>query len=221
MKRIRKNLKNRISLGQRGTLSVDFIFGMVITFVIMLTLFRVSYSLVIVEIAQYIAYATSRAHLASDIDVEAQREAGLEKFKSLRNNPLWAHLFNSDFEMNKDTDDSIMKSGEAQGGDFGEYLYNKSADGSSLSGIPFIGTVINLKIGWLNMKLPFLGRTSDGDQEFSTKLTAFLIREPTAKECQQFVEKRYEQILQLNSKFQSSPAAGAKQDYIPLEDNGC
>jgi hypothetical protein len=203
-----------------GLLTVDFIFGVIITFVIMVTLFRVCYSLVVVEVAQYIAYSTARAHAVGDIDVAAQRKAGMDKYKELKNNPAWQHLFKDAFEMNKDNDLSILKSGEAAGGAFGEYQFG-IYDGSQLSGIPFIGTVLKIKLSWLNVNVPFLGRTADNDEEFRTKLTAFLIREPTNRECRDFMESRYDEILKLDSKFMSSPASQGKSLYVPMEDNGC
>jgi hypothetical protein len=219
---MRKNFKEyRISTNNcDGFMTVDFLFGIVITFTVMLALFRVCYSLLMVEVAQYIAYSTSRAHAVADLSVEDQRKAGMDKYKELKNNPAWAHLFKDAFEINKESDLGILRSGEAAGGTFDDYLYSNTFDGNDLSGIPFIGVVLNIKLTWLNMNIPFLGRTSDADDEFKTKITSFLLREPSYKECHQFMEDRYEAILSLDSS-RFGPAQAVKQAYVPLEDNGC
>jgi hypothetical protein len=173
----------------------------------------------VVEVAQYIAFSTARAHAVGDIDVEAQRKAGMDKYKELKNNPAWQHLFKDAFEMNKESDLSILKSGESAGGSWEEYIYS-DFDGSKLSGIPFIGAVLKIKLSWLNMNLPFLGRTSENDEEFRTKITGFVLREPSYNECHNFMELRYEEILKLDSRFMQR-AASKKKDYVALEDNGC
>jgi hypothetical protein len=203
----------------KGLLTVDFMFGIIITFVIMLTLFRVCYSLLVVEVAQYIAYSTARAHAAADIDLPSQREAGMKKYKELKNNPVWQHLFKDAFELNKDNDLSLLKSGEAAGGSYTEYMYN-DRDGSELNGIPFIGAVLKIKLSWLNMNVPFLGRTADADEDFKTKITSLLLREPSARECRDFMESRYDEILKLDT-TRFSPANSTKHAYVPMEDNGC
>lgn len=213
-----KSMFQKLKSRNDGFMSVDFLFGIVITFTIMLALFRICYSLLMVEVAQYIAYSTARAHAVADINVEEQRKAGMNKYKELKNNPAWAHLFKDAFQMNKETD-RIIRSGEADGGTFDDYVFG-SFDGTELSGIPFIGVVLNIKLTWLNMSIPFLGRTSDADEEFKTNITGFVFREPSFRECREFMEARYEEILRLDpSRF--SKAQSAKQGYVALEDNGC
>lgn len=73
----------------------------------------------------------------------------------------------------------------------------------------------------LDFNVPFLGRTSDGDEEsFSAKVTSFLIREPSYQECHEFFgEQRMDAILNLDPRF--SKAAPTKNMYFNLEDNGC
>lgn len=213
-------LTKSVLFNSKGLMTVDFMFGIIITFVIMITLFRVCFSLLVVEVAQYITYSTARAHAASDISVVAQREAGMTKYKSLKDNKVWKHLFKNSFKISNDDDEGILRSGEESGGTFEDYNNSGASDGSELSGIPTIGAVLDIKLSWLNMNIPFLGRTSDADQEFATKTTALLIREPSFKECRDFMKARYEKILQLDpSRF--APAMSAKDKYVALEDNGC
>lgn len=221
----KSRIRNISISNERGLLSVDFLFGIIISFVIMLLLLRVSFSLMIAEVAQYIAFSVARAHSVGDVDVEAQRISAKSKFNELAQNPAWRNLFKDTFELGikgKFDENTMLKSGENYGGAFTQYVFNPNRDGSDLSGVPFIGVRIPLKLKWMNMSVLFLGRTSDPDATFQTNVTGFLLREPAQSECLKFMEDRYESIIQLDpQRFNNPSIQNGRGSYLKVEDNGC
>lgn len=230
MKKMRNDFK--IIKNDGGMLTVDFLFGIIITFVVMLFLLRVSFSLMIAEVAQYVAFSTARAHSVADVDLETQRNSAKQKFAELVQNKTWNHFFKNAFEFGvKGTslDDNFLKSGDSSvggtsgGGSFNDqYLNNPSLDGSGPSGSPFVGVVIPLKLEWLKVNLLIFGDSVSGDTTLKTNVTGFLNREPSQKECLDFMEQRYDHILQIGSPRFSNPGIQrGKNSYVPMEDNGC
>ncbi len=221
---------NKLIQNQKGLLTLDFMIGIIITFAVMLFLFRVSFSLMMVEVSQYVAFSVARAQSAADVDLEKQRVAAKSKYNQIVKNPEWQHFFKGVFAIgnNGNYSENFLKSGigsvngTAANGHFEEYLYKSNYDGSDVSGIPFVGVVLPIKLGWLNMNIPLLGSTSETDQEFKAKVTGFLIREPTQYECHDFFKKRYQKVLNIDSsRFNHPSITRGINSYVRMEDNGC
>lgn len=214
-----------------GLLTIDFLFGIIISFIVMLMLLRVSFSLVITEVAQYVAFSVARAHAVGDVDLEAQRKSAKNKFNSLVQNNVLKNFFKDSFELatKGNFNENLLRSGDVNvkgvsgGGSFTQFLFDNVKDGSDFSGVPFVGVVIPLKLKWLNMNILFLGRTSEVDSSFKTNVTGFLIREPSQAECQDFMNKRYKQILERDDlqRFQHPSILQGRNSYVAMEDNGC
>ncbi len=198
---------------QRGFIVTDFIFAIILAMTLGVLVFSISYSLVVVEVTQYISFATSRAHMASNRDPEEQKAKAGRKYDSLVNN-------------NKAIG-SLYKNGWFELGNSGklDIRQGKSGDGKQFEGLGdspirnwFIGVSVPLNIKILSKNLPLIGDTApDHPNGFPTRLNSFLIRESSAKECQQFMEDRKNAI-------QALPSAQTyfdPQAYIPFEDNGC
>ena len=82
-----------------------------------------------------------------------------------------------------------------------------------------MGVRANLVSKVLSMKLPLIGKTSDEDNGFSTKVASILIREPTQEECQNLIKSRYSALMGLDNRYQ--PYSNHQSDYVAMEDNGC
>lgn len=223
-----KNKQIFLISNQKGLLSVDFLIGIVISFVIMLFLLKVSFSLVVTEVAQYIAFSVARAHSVGDKTLDDQRASGKTKFNELIANKVWKNFFTDTFEIGKKGkfNDAMIKSGpqtQNGGGDFKNYLSPNSKDGSDFKGIPFTGVVFTLKLDWLKMNIPFLGSTAAEDKKFETNVTGFLFREPSQQECQKFMDlDRYKRIIEIDSeRFNFSSIQQNINAYVAMEDNGC
>lgn len=197
---------------QRGFLTVDFLFAIIASIGCLMFLMRISISLVSAQVAQYVVYSSARAHSAGDITKQDQIAAGELKYANLlKEAGLMAGFFTPG--------QNIQKSGVI--GNFNT-IYGPPEDGSAESGIPFIGARSEIKLPRLGMNVPFLGKTSDGEEEFKAHVSAMIFREPSSEECQNFNKKenRYEEILKRDG-ARFGQAGSFSSAYVPMEDSGC
>ena len=208
----RKHISN-----SQGMISVDFIFSMVLCVGLCVVLFSLTFTLSMAEVAQYITYSTSRAYAAGHVDQDMQDKIARDKFASLMANKVLKPLFSS----TADGSWFQLSNLEIRGGGPSGQNFNSDYTYDSDERTPHVGARVTFSPKLLNMKVAFLGSTSLDGEPFGAKLTAFLIREPTFRECWDLqVKKRYNAILNLDSRYKI--LAGARQnEYAPLEDNGC
>lgn len=199
----------------RGFLTAEFLFALVLSAGLSIVLFSLDFTLSMAEVAQYIAYSTSRAHAAGHIDQDKQEELARNKFKELVNNPVLKPLFNNPDVGWFSLSEPDIRGGGPSGRSFDDYPYQEDR-------VPQVGVRFDFKPQLLNMKIAFLGSTAeDPDAGFSAKITGFLIREPTHQECYDLqIKKRYEAILNLDQRYKILGQSGAGR-YVPMEDNGC
>jgi hypothetical protein len=182
----------------------------------MTLLLRVSLSLISVQIAQYVAFASARAHSVGDLTPGDQIEAGEAKYKELlKNSGLMGGFFTPG--------DNLQKANVI--GNFNDiYQPAPGGEGSIESGgLPFVGARVQIKLKRLLFTIPFMGRTADADEDFATHVTAMQFREPSNEECRRFFSSsRYELIRGLDhSRFSHGSVTGRSTEYVPLEDSGC
>lgn len=194
---------------QSGFVVVDFLFAMFVSFGLIVILMSMMFTLSIVEVGQYIAFSASRAQSAGHVSMNEQKLMAYNKYKELTSNKNLKTFFsNGWFEISKPEQIEI-KSGN------GDSFDREFGDEAEFA--PFIGVRFDLKAHVLNIKFPMLG--SQDDDNFSLKLSSFLIREPSSEECQKFMEDRYQGIMDLDSRFNTVKDSSNK--YVPMEDNGC
>nr|WP_295901594.1 hypothetical protein [uncultured Bdellovibrio sp.] len=202
----------------RGFLTAEFIFSIVLAAGMCIVLFSLKYTLSIAEVAQYIAFSTARAHAAAHVDQDKQEQLAKDKYKELLNNPVLKPLFNNpDGGWFKLSAEPEIRGGGQKGNSFEDYGSSSTPDR-----VPQVGVRFDFQPRILNLKVPFLGATTeDPDAGFSARISGLLIREPTATECMDLqVRRRYDAIIQLDSRYGILGASG-KNKYVPLEDNGC
>jgi len=203
-------------MNQSGVVTVEFIFSFVIASCLSVLLFTVCYTLSVVEVSQYVVFASARAHLASNKDPSAQRQAAIAKFTQLTTGrSAIATLYDGTwFVIAKPSELDIRQGLTGDGRTFGADL----AGGSDLRNW-FIGVSAPLTAKIMAMTLPILGSTNpDNDGNFfKTRVNAMMIREPSQKECQDFMEQRRSALSALPSgqKFYQP------NSYVAIEDNGC
>lgn len=200
----------------RGLMSTEFIFALTLSVGLCIVLFSLNFTLSMAEVAQYIAFSAARAHAAGHIKIENQEEAARIKFNTLINHPVLKPLFNNPdggwFVLNE----LEVRSGGTTGSDFNDSYPNAEER-------PQVGVRFNFTPKVLNLKIAFLGSTSeDADgNAFSAKLTGLLIREPTFDECWNLqVKNRYDAIIELDPRYKVL-GNNRKNQYVPMEDNGC
>ncbi|MBO9667303.1 MAG: hypothetical protein J7501_10885 [Bdellovibrio sp.] len=207
---------NKIIQNQQGLISVDFIFSLVLCAGLCIVLFSVTFTLSMAEIGQYIAYSTSRAHAAGHIDQDKQEEMGRNKFANLMANgvikPLFSQTGSGSWFKLSNLD---IRGAGVNGKTFNsEYKYQEDR-------LPQTGVRLDFGSNLLNMRIAFLGSTSEDGEALTAKITAFMLREPTQQECWDLqVKKRYDAIINLDSRY-GVLAGKTKNQYVPMEDNGC
>lgn len=189
----------------KGILTLDFIFAMIIMFAFTAVLFAFSITFTAVEIAQYATFAASRAYFAAHKNSDDQEKLGRDKFNELVNGekaPLGTFFRNGWFtlspvELRNFNDD-----------------YGVDADSDQDN---FVGARTTIVAKILQMRFPLLGSTTEED--LSANINSFLMREPTEEECVEFVQSRFNGILDLDSRFRS----GFVQEsaYAMIMDDGC
>lgn len=202
-------------LNSRGMISAEFIFALVLCVGLCIVLFSLNFTLSMAEVAQYIAFSSARAHAAGHVDQDKQEQLAREKFNELINNPVLKPLFNKGDGGWFKLADLEVAGGGISGRDFGNDYPSQAQR------VPQVGVRFKFYPKILNLKVAFLGSTSEDDEGFSANITGLLIREPTQKECFDLqVRTRYEAILNLDPRFKVLGDQG-KNKYVPMEDNGC
>lgn len=199
----------------RGMLSAEFIFALVLCVGLCIVLFSLNFTLSMAEVAQYIAFSSARAHAAGHLDQDKQQQLAKDKFNELLNNPILKPLFN-----NSDGGWFKLADLEVAGGGASGMSFNSDYPNEE-NRVPQVGVRFNFYPKILNLKIGFLGSTSEDGEGFSAKITGFLIREPTQKECWELqIKSRYEAVLNLDSRYKVLGDT-RKNKYAPMEDNGC
>lgn len=203
MKKIKKTTGAPNILKQEsGFIMLDFIFALTVSFGFAIIFFALSFTLSMVEMSQYITFATARAYSAANVSPDAQQDIGRRKFAELRAAPMVKTILNTGW----------ITLGEAEFGDFaGDY--NSAGDNSV-----FVGARIPFRANVLNMRIPVLGNTVNDSGTGFAMLNAYLLREVTTQECLNgFTSQRYGKLLQLNSRYSGLPTDSA----AVITDNGC
>ncbi|MNJ93519.1 hypothetical protein D3C87_112010 [compost metagenome] len=207
-------------MNSRGMISAEFIFSLVLAAGLCVVLFALTFTLSMAEVAQYIAFSSSRAHSAAHVDQDMQRKMGEDKFKELINNPVLKPLFN-----NADGGWFQLTNFEIRGGGQEGNFNDEYKIGSVANRMVYVGVRFDFVAKLLDMKIAFLGSTSDdpGGEGFKAKVTGFLLREPTQKECWDGqILGRYKAILALDSRYRTLGSRGeGVYARAPSEDNGC
>jgi hypothetical protein len=205
---------------ERGMVIVEFIFALVITAGLTILLFSLTYTLFVVSVTQYVAFSTARAYSSGGQSPEAQAQTARDKFALLSTgNRAIASLYrNGWFEV------SAPNALDLRGGlsSDNQKLFNQDFDQVPTSAQERAqGVSIRLSANILRSRLPLLGATDPEDEpnHFVTFVNALLIRDPSQRECKDFMEARRRALAELPSGRRWSQAI--ERDYVPMEDNGC
>ncbi len=183
---------------QKGLLTLDFIFASTIVFAFSAILFSFAMTLSVVEVVQYISFATARNYNLGHLNETTQRERAQSKYDQLAGHPaIVPMLSNGWFAI-----DNVIIS------DFNDE-YQPDADAET-----FVGARIPFNAPILYKRIPMLGTTASDPEGFRANIQSFLAREPSFQECQEFMSQRAQQMSALGFNFQPNAVA-------IIMDNGC
>lgn len=194
-------------MNQRGSLTVDFIFGIVLASGVSLILISLCFTLAIVEVTQYVAFASSRVYFGAHRQEKDQVERAEGKFQELMSIPAMKQLLNGPWFSVK-----YVNSGDFRS----EYPAGSLANDQDV----FFGTRLEIESKVLNLRIPFYGNVGN-ENGFKAKIQSFLGREPSFEECKNFIDERWTKYQEIYQNFK--PPAGERdpEPYVPIMDNGC
>ena len=207
----KKKTSNRIK-NQKGQIAIDFIFALLLCAGLGAILFGMSITLTTVEITQYIAFSSARTMSAGRKNIADQVTAGTEKFNQLAKGKFGGLYKIGWFELG----DIIFKTGEGEIADkeATKGTFKEDLDPGS---VMMVGASIPLTMNVLSINFPMLGMTGQ-KEDFTTRVNAMVLREPTQEECYHFFTKRKEALR--SSDFSTHPDTDTNSIYT-TEDNGC
>ncbi len=201
-------------LNQKGQLTIDFLFAIVLVIGISTLLTALTFALTFTEILQYVSFAGSRSYLAADLTPDGQLKAANTKVSEL--------LGALPFVNAKDWVEVSTK----KAGNFGQDYKNRGVD---ITRNQFIGYRIDFKLPILGINLPLLGDSitppngGTQDSNFRATVSSYLMREPTASECQRFNNNVFRALLRLRGEYGAAMtnASNGPEEFSAINDNGC
>lgn len=165
----------------RGALTLDFIFAMVLVGGMTAALFTLSLTLTVAEVGQYISFASARNYFAAHINKDAQEKSGEQKFLQLMQVKAFKNLYKGDWF-------SLTYMGSK---DFaGTMPQAEARDVYSGTRLQFVSKVLKFEI-------PFYGSTGNSDSGFKSTISSYIGREPSFEETLLFEQMRWEYIKRL------------------------
>lgn len=190
---IKKTLKD-----EKGLIALDFIFASLLVFALSSVIFSFGMTLSVVEVVQYMSFASARNYNLAHLNEERQRERGERKFQELVSNPIFSSLVEYGW----------FEVGNVEINDFNEEFSPETGFEN------FIGARIPFSAPILYKNIPFVGSTGPDRDAFQTKVQSFLSREPTFEECQGFMDARRRALANIFNQVQVNEA------HVMM-DNGC
>lgn len=200
---------------ERGMITVDFLFAIVLILGFTGLLFVVSFTLSVASVVQYITFAAARNYAVAAVDIDSQTTRAQLKYKELISNPVFKPLFSNGW---------YKVNAEANIGDHTKIISAYTEPAAQKNQFWGVGTDFVAKV--LDFHIPYFGSTapeSDGSGSgFKTYMGSYLGREPTTNECIDFTAKRWEAIRNLEVQGAAGYSTGTStQGYFPMTDDGC
>lgn len=204
-----------MKLNQRGILTVDFLFSMVLILGLAGLMFVLSFTLSVASVTQYVTFAMARNYTTAHITQDLQRDRGNAKYRELINNPVLKPLYSNGWY----TIDEVPGIG-----DHTTLIPEFQQATEGVNKFWGAGTTFTAKV--LSFTIPFFGSTTpdtDGSGDnFKTYLGSYLGREVSTEECLAFTAARWNAIraLQVTGGAAYNQGTGAG-GYVVMADDGC
>jgi hypothetical protein len=200
---------------ERGIITVDFMFSMVMILGLASLMFVLTFTLSVASVTQYITFAAARNYVVGHIDPATQEQRAQAKYQELVNHKVFKPLYTNGW-YKVDPQPAV--------GDHTKIIpgYGGATQGTN----KFWGVGTNFTAAVLEFKIPGFGSTQpDGDgsgEGFKTYMGSYLGREPTTEECINFVNVRWNAIRNLQVSGGAAYSTGtASSGYFPMTDDGC
>ena len=211
---------NYLKNNQSGFIAAEFLFSFIVVVACGILMFGLTFSLTTIEISQYITWSAARNFAVGNMDEDTSRSSAIMKYNSIAKAfPLLTGHGSENpwFELSKSEEIKIGDlASDVQAPQNGNNL-----DGGSQVRHPWYGvrTSIDLKL-FKSLKVPFLGKVTNSPDDFVFPVRAFILRQPSVTECQNFFNKKFTEGIQkiIGTNWNK---LGDPSKYVPHEDNGC
>ena len=184
---------------------LDFVFSLVFAIGFSTVFFSVAVTLSLVEVAQYVTFATARSYAAAHETKDLQTKLAQAKFADIMDVSSFKTFLGSNW----------IKIGEPQLGDFSDDYDAASETDNRI----YVGARIAIDAKLLHLQVPFLGPTIEDSGIGKATLNSYLMREVSTTECrEQFTSQRFQQLKNIDSVYQATPNSQAEK---LITDNGC
>jgi hypothetical protein len=199
------------SSNQRGSLTLGFIYAVVLVLGIGTMIATLAVTLTLTEALQYVAFAGSRAYFASDITRDQQELAAEKKV---------THLLSTLPFLSNALRNGWIKVTRRAARNYDDY---RESIGASADRSMFVGYQLQFEVPMLKMRLPIASSVVEppGGGSFRSTVSSFLMREPTMVECQKYSTTVYDALLRLNTDYQKATRSPGVRGFTAVNDNGC
>lgn len=199
---------------ERGILTLDFIFALMLGMGFTLVFFALTLTLSLVEVTQYISFAVARTSWAAHETRSLQMAVGNQKYAELLEIPVFRSLFGQGwFRL-----PAQPNYGSPTDGFNAEYQVKPGDDSAT-----FFGVRLQIEARILDISMPMLGKSKTQSSTGVANVQTFLGREVTTTECREnFNRARWTAIQGLDSIYATASSHGANPAAVGLiTDNGC
>ena len=204
------------SLKEQGIVTIAFLLVSIIVMSFMLYFFKLCVTLTHISIVQYISYSTARK-------LYLGRQGKETEAKEIANNhyiELRQKFFKNKY-LSDDLDQDwfyIYPSLTEEGGQMGFFSMGTAIPETSPYRKMFYGIGSPFGTDVFEINIPFLTDVEKQDDQPPIIISSFLGREPSAKECEEFFEKREEAIKNYFREQGLNIEGGV---FPKKDDNGC
>ncbi len=194
---------------ERGILTVDFIFSMVLILGLSGLLFVLCFSLAVASVTQYVTFAAARNYTVAHMNQAQQVDRANLKYKELTENKVMKPLYNNGW---------FAVDAVPGVGDHTQLVpgFQEATQGVN----KFWGVSTDFTAKVLSFTIPFFGATAPDDDGsgdgFKARMGTYLGREPTEEECLNFTAARWNAIKALNAPYSTQGGV-----YYAQTDDGC
>lgn len=195
---------------EHGLITLDFMFALMMCIGFSVVFFAISITLSMVEVTQYIAFASARSYSSAHETPGDQEATGNAKYKELLQNKVFKGLYSLKMI-------TIPPAGSPVVGDYNDQFMDVQTPADDNN--TFTGSQVSFKANILNFQVPFLGATAEESTTGQATISAYLIREVSSQECREsFNRARYLKLKGLRSEYQRPQTT---PDAFLVTDNGC
>ena len=203
-------MKKKQKKNNRGIITIPFLLVLVIVLFFTLSFLMLAMTLSHVTVTQYMAYSSARKLSLAGLNKNTQLDTAIDHYQILRE-----RFFKPTAYTGQTGDWFYIQEGLVDT----EQQYSIQGDyPESTAQKRFYGVNTRFQALALNLKIPFIIENDNAQINEPVRISSFLGREPSQKECKDFHEKKAQKIQALCN---NTDCPNITEPVISKGDNGC